>query len=374
MNTLRVHLLVLLLSLAACGKKNTSETVPAAGDSSIVLSREQIEMAEIRTGAVEKRVLSEVVECTGTVALPPQSRISVTFPMEGYIRAVKVVPGDYVTKGHELAVIGHPGIINLQKNYLEQKQQLDYYREEFKRQGELAVEQAASMKKMQLAESDFKTREIEVKSMEEELKLVGIDGTSLRADNLKSEVTLYAPVSGYISKSNANPGRYIDPKEEIFEILDKEHLNLSLSLFEKDLMKIRKGQLVHFHPAGQDRSDFNASVESIGQIVDKDSRTVLVQAHIINPDPMLVQGMYVNATLLLNPETVYAVPVTALTREDDAYFVFRAEQGRFLKIPVTIGIERDDYVELKNPPADLIQGTIVTSGAYYIASEASAVE
>jgi cobalt-zinc-cadmium efflux system membrane fusion protein len=364
-----ISFIISLALFTACGNKEQPAGVNDAGDSSISLRADQIEMAEIDTGRMEKRVMSEEVECTGTIEIPPEGRISVFFPYPCYIASVQASSGQLVKKGELLAVVEHPELISLQQSYLEKKSQFSFYREEYKRQGELAVEQAASMKKMQQAESDYTSREIELRSLEARLRIIGIDPESLNAPTISASVSIFSPATGYIIRNNANRGKSFNPEEVIFELIDKSRLDLHLGIYEKDLHKVQKGQAVTFRGVHQPGTNYHARILTTGQKVDESSRTVQVLARVLDADPGLVQGMYIRAAIATDPLTVYAVPVPALVREEKGYFIFRVQDGRFYKTAVNIGIEKEGYAEVIDPPVSLMQGTIVTHGAYYIAAE-----
>jgi cobalt-zinc-cadmium efflux system membrane fusion protein len=371
MRPMKAAIISIFFSLAlisACGNKEQQEGVNEDGDSSIRMSPDQMKMAEIDTGRMEQRMLSEEVECTGIIEIPPEGRISVFFPYACYIASVQVSTGQFVKKGELLAVVEHPELISLQQNYLEKKSQFGFYREEYKRQGELAVEQAASMKKMQQAESDYASREIELRSLEARLRMTGIDPETLSAASISASVPINSPATGYISLNNANRGKSFNPEEVIFELLDKSRLDLQLGIYEKDLHKVQKGQAVTFTSVHRPGTVYHARILTTGQKVEEPGRTVQVLARVLDADPGLVQGMYIRATIATNPLSVYTVPVPALVREDKGYFIFRVQGGRFYKTAVNIGIEKDGYAEVIDPPLAIRQGTIVIHGAYYIAA------
>ena len=90
----------------------------------------------------------------------------------GFIKSLNYFPGDFVEKGAVIASLQHPDFISLQQQYIETKSQIDYYQEEFKRQGELTVENAASIKNMQKAKADYLSSEATYKSLKSQLKLL----------------------------------------------------------------------------------------------------------------------------------------------------------------------------------------------------------
>ena len=61
------------------------------------------------------------------------------------------------------------------RKYLENKSELDYYQEEYKRQGELTVENAASIKKLQQAKANYYKFEASYQSLKAQLELLGVN-------------------------------------------------------------------------------------------------------------------------------------------------------------------------------------------------------
>lgn len=373
MNTRTFFVIIVTLLAISCNKKRPGEEQAVGtklAENQVYMSNEQLELSEVETGRLEKRVLSELVECNGTVEVPPGHFASVHPPMGGYISEAFYYPGNYVEKGTILAVLEHADYINLQRDYLEIKSQLAYYEKEYRRQEELALGNAASLKQMQLSEAEYASRRIRLKALESQLSMLGISADKITADNISAHINLRAPINGYIVRIEANIGKYADASTILYELVDKSHLHLNLRLFEKDVSRITKGQKVDFFITGFPDA-FSAEVEAIGQLVTDEARMVDVHCHIANPVAALIPGMYVRAVIHLRSEPVYSLPVTSLVREDQKHYVFIRRGNVFNKVPVNTGIEQDEYIEILHPPDSLLQAEIVTKGAYYIAATLS---
>ena len=52
------------------------------------------------------------------VDVPPQNLVSVSFPLGGYLRSTKLMPGMHVNRGEVIAVIEDQALIQLQQDYL----------------------------------------------------------------------------------------------------------------------------------------------------------------------------------------------------------------------------------------------------------------
>lgn len=335
----------------------------------VTFTKEQAELAEIETGKIEKRVLSDKIECTGTIEAPPQNLVTVTAPMGGFIVQNNCLPGNFVKAGTIIAILENTSYIDIQKEYLQAKATLDYYKEEFKRQGELTLENAASIKKMQNAQSDYKSTEARFMALKKQLRFIGIDPDQLTTENITSEISVKAPITGHITLAEGNKGKYVATGDLLYEIVDKSHLHACLNVFEKDITRVKEGQLVNFTVAGIPSETFNAKVELVGKIINKNDHTVLVHSHIISPTDELLPGNYINAEIILNNTPVYSLPVTSLIRNGSENSIFIAENNKYRLVPVLTGIEQSDFIEIINPAPEILQSVVVTKGAYYIESE-----
>ncbi len=363
-------LLIAVISFSCGGKKNEdTQALQSPKKDSIELRTDQINLAEIRTGKIEKRLVSETVNCTGTIEVPPNNQATVTAPLGGYVKNVLYVIGNYVKKGALLAVLEDPEYIKLQEQFLEAKNQIAYYKEEYKRQGELAIENAASLKKMQLAQSDYGTVEAKYMALKAQLEFMGINPDSLYVDGITSSLNIYAPISGYITEMNANLGKYVSARDMLFQVINKTHLHLHLKVFEKDIHKIKPGQKIRFTTFYDTSREYTGEVYTLGQMVDEQQHVVDVHGHIDGNEDMFIQGLFVNARIELSGDSVYTLPSDAVIRSDQGNFIFEKTGNMFRKVMVNTGTSMEEFMEIKNVPDSLLQADIVTTGAYYLNAE-----
>ncbi len=373
---MKLILLVLPIFLFLGCKNNKpvdTETGDSASDeNSVILNQDQMKLANISIGKLEKRVLSETVECNGTVESPPGSVALVSAPIGGFIKQAYFLPGSYVSRGTVIAILEHPDYIRLQQEFLETKNQLELYQEEFKRQGELTVENASSIKKMQQAQADYRITEVQYLSLKAQLKLIGLNPDSLHIDGIKTTIQVMAPISGTISRVNASIGKYTGPDEMIYEIVNNSNLHLHLDIFEKDISKIKKGLKVNFWPVSTPDQKYIATVNAVGQKLDKESNTFSVHSHIKSGHDQLKTGMHVYAEILLSEDSVYSLPLDAVLTSENNYFIFLADDSVFTRYDIIPGTQQSGYIELVNLPDSVTGKDIVISGAYYLNAELEA--
>ena len=370
-----MKLLLFIISislLTGCKSKNSvdQENESASPDENmVVLSQDQMKLAKISIGKIEKRVLSETVECNGTIESPPGSVAMVSAPMGGFIRDANFIPGNYVAKGTVVATLEHPDYIRLQQEYLETKNQLELYQEEFKRQGELTVENASSIKKMQQTQADYRMTEVHYLSLKAQMKLIGMNPDSLQIDGIKTTIQIKAPISGTISRVNASIGKFCGPNEMIYEIVNNNDLHLHLEIFEKDIQKIKKGLHVNFWPTSDPDQKYTATISSVGQKLDEESNTFSIHSHIKSGYDQLKTGMHVYAEILLSQDSAYSLPLDAILTSGNHNFIFISDDSVFTRFEIIPGIKQSDFFELINLPDSIIDKDIVISGAYYLNAE-----
>jgi len=381
-NPIFITLLLLFLGiLASCNFANeqvvsTDNAEELLAENEIKFTNEQLEMAEIVVGKVEKRIISPVIQTSGLLSVPPVAKAYVSAAIEGFVKDIYVTDGDYVRKGQMLATLQNQEYILLQQEYLEAKNEIAYYREEFKRTGELTIEEAASIKSMQKAESDFLSREASMLALQARLKLIGIDPEKLNVDGILTTIPVSAPISGYITGANASTGKFVTPADPLFTVIDPSRMQLILKVFEADVPALEKGQEVQFYLPDKPGSlhIHNAVIISVGKEIDSRQRTLNIKAQLTESGNEFVAGMFVQATILTSKQQVWTLPVSAIVKLDEKAYVFTREGDTFKRNIVTLGFENDEYAELIITDSSLLSKPVVTKGAYYFAAKMQEAE
>lgn len=361
----------------ACTSANqeteTENEIQEESQSKIELSDEQIDLAKIETGKIEKIKISEAIVCTGVTAIPPEQIASISPIIEGFVKSINYYVGQKVEKGAVLASLQHPSFIQMQREYMDAKSQMDYLEQEYKRQGELTVENAASIKKMQKAKADYLGAEANYKSLKSTLELLGINVNKIENGDFEKEFKLLAPISGTISVLNANTGKFVSPDICMYEIINNQNIYLNLNVFEKDISNLKVGQHITFNTLNYS-DKFEASIHNIGIKINSENRTVLVQAKYKNTKNKLKPGMHINASINIKEQEVYSIPIEAVTEDMVASYIFVKVKNEFEKCKITKGIEQNGFVEITDLDPKLIESEIVTKGAYYLMSAFELVE
>ena len=381
-------IIVLLLAntwLPACksnddAKEKIADTAEKKTNDEVVLTSDQYKMAGIETGRIVTRSLSNVIKANGSFDVEPSHMATVSAPLGGYVRSAGLLPGQPVKKGQILAVIENQEFINLQQQYLEDKARLEYLELEYKRQEELRKEDINAAKTFQQVTADLNTMKARMNGLEQKLALIGINKNNLLPGKISRTANLYAPISGNITTSNVNIGKYVVPSDVLFGIANKDDIHLALDIFEKDIPVIRPGQHVRFSLASETGYNRKATVYLIGKATGTGG-VVPVHCHLINKnEENLLPGMYAKAVIETGASPVNALPVKAIVQSEGKDYIFieagRQQNGmKFKMVPVKKGIEEDGYVEVSLPVGFNIENTpVVVKAAYTILSAMKNVE
>lgn len=345
----------------------------------VELTATQYKMAEIELGKIEQKTLSNVLKVNGVMDVPPQNLVSVSAPLGGFVYSTELLQGMKIKKGQVLAVMEHPDYVQLQQDYIDKKSKLEYLTLEFKRQEELNKENVNSSKVFQQAKSDLMSMKAQVKGLEEKLAIIGINSSYLTENDISRKVKIHSPINGYVSEVNVNIGKYVNPSEVMFEIVDTEHLHAELTVYEKDVVKLKIGQQVRFTLPNENDKERLAKIHLIGRKIDAD-RSVRVHAHLENEDTELLPGMYINALIELNENKVNAVPEAAVVMFEGKYFVYQlkekhGEDYHFEMLEVQKGVTENGFSEItfiKKTDSSKLQ--LVTKGAFSLLAKMKNVE
>jgi cobalt-zinc-cadmium efflux system membrane fusion protein len=362
-NIILIFTIVVLLS--GCGGKNkTEERVAVAADAMVVsLTDAQLKNAGIVTGKLEEKEISSILKVNGKIDVPPQNMVSISFPLGGYLKHSKLLPGMHVSRGEVLAVMEDMQFIQLQQDYLMAQAKLTYLQPEFQRQKELNREKAASDKILQQTQSDYESQKVLLKGLKAKLNLIGINADNLNEDNISRSVNIYSPIDGYVSTVYVNIGKYVSPTEVLFDVVDPKDIHLNLTVFEKDISRLSVGQQVTAYTNDKPSRKYIADILLIGKNISGE-RAVEVHCHFDKYDKALLPGMYMNAEIKVSNLQAMVVPEGAVIRWQNEQYVFKADgKNKFIMTKVETGITENGMTEITGP-ADLYKSDIVLGNAY----------
>jgi cobalt-zinc-cadmium efflux system membrane fusion protein len=368
MKNLFLYIAVLFLS-ASCSssvEKAVEEEGAEAGANTVTLTDAQIKNAGIETGAVQAQNMNSVLSVNGVVDVPPQNIVSVSFPLGGYLKNTTLLPGMHVNKGQVIGIIEDQGLVQLQQDYLMAVARLHFLQQEYDRQKELSEQQVSAAKTFQQVQADHTAQKVLVKGLSEKLRLININPASLNENSISRSVPMYSPINGFVSKVNVNIGKFVNATEVLFELINPDDIHAALTVFEKDMAKIKTGQMVKVSFVDEPGKEYECEVILVTRNVDA-NRSGIIHCHFKDRPKNLLPGMFLNATIHIENVPSLTVPEEAVVRYgDQQYIVQSTGKNSFQLVNVETGIREKDRVAVNATGTELKDMQVVTKNAYAV--------
>lgn len=390
-----IPLVFISILAISCGKKEaTEEKAPEkteqkehaheeAPQTIASLTEEQMKSVGVTLGPIEMKELTSTIKANGLLSVPNSNKATITSLYGGIIKTINIQVGSIVKKGQVIATIANPEYIQLQEDYLTTNSRITYAEQEFRRQRELFDNDAGAKKNLQSADAELKTLRTKRASLLKQLQMMGISPGSVNNGNMKSGLVITAPISGTISSISAQIGSYVDISSPVATVIDNGSIHLDLQVFEKDLPKMRVGQIVHFKLTNNPETEYDARIYSIGSSFENESKTISMHCEVIGNKSGLIDGMNITGIVSLDKSTTPAVPTEAIVEADGKFYVFiqtdkkpeeeHEENGKphpktlnFEKIEVVKGTSDMGYTAITSVGDIPDNAKIVVKGAFFV--------
>jgi cobalt-zinc-cadmium efflux system membrane fusion protein len=371
----------LFLTVIACGDSNEKNNVATNAAESeqtantITISKAQFEGENMALGRLSQQNFPVEVEVTGIIDVPPQNKAIVSAFAGGYIKRTPLLIGNKVKKGQPLLTLENPEFVQMQQDYLESYEQLNFLKSEFERQKSLVAEQITSQKNFLRAESEYKRNLARYNGLRQKLKMLNISPENVEKGILVSETTIFAPIDGSITKVNVSKGLYVSPADEIMEIINTDHIHLELSVFEKDIMNVKKDQNIRFKISEASEEYYEAEVYLVGTSIDPESRTVKVHGHLHDDENYkFAVGMFVEAAIITSNKTLNALPIESVIVQDNNHYVLTLvfegnEEDVFETKAVKIGDSYNGYTAITDLGNIKESDQVIVKGGFNLLGE-----
>ncbi|MGZ5429613.1 MAG: efflux RND transporter periplasmic adaptor subunit [Thermoanaerobaculia bacterium] len=282
----------------------------------------------VRAAAVESRILPRVLEVTG--ALTADESADVASERDGNVASVRVERGTYVEKGAALATLDDRDA----KAQLDQaRASLAWAESEYARYAELRQKQV-------VAKSENQRKETDRDLARSALALAG---------KAFADCTIRAPFAGVVTEKKVSAGAYVRRGQAICGLVKIDPLRAELAIPESAVSAIRIGQKGTLAVQSFPDREFDATVRYIGPSLRSESRTLVVEAVVPNPQRLLKPGLFVTARLAL-PKSgkTLLVPSAAVLTDSGVSRVFVLSSQRVAERIVALGDRYGDAIEVRS--------------------------
>ena len=298
MRKIGFYLLILLamVMVISCGNDKKSDKEENAASEKVETEEGEEEADADPAPDLSKTV--NVVRVTGTLALDPQNKAEVSPIASGVVRRITTREGIRVRRGQVVAYIENTQIVELQRQYLTAVNELSAAKTELARQQALMKQDAGVLKTLQQAESTYAIANAQVVGIGRQLSQLGVNPPSISAGKLTTLIPVTSPISGIVGKVKISMGSFVDISTSLMTVVNNVNLHCDLKVFEKDLPKVRIGQMVNLTLTNAPEVTFRAKIYDINSAFDNDSKSVTVHARIIDhPSTKLLPDMFINGVI-----------------------------------------------------------------------------
>ena len=364
------------LLLSGCNQNGVAKAQLGKASASAapqVVAKEDVGVVQIETVS-----RPQTIQITGSLAADEQSDVAAKHG--GIVQEMKAERGDIVHAGdvvmqldktdaenhlHEMTAESAEIAVRLglksaeekfdaanQPDVQSAKAQFDWAESNFKRDTELATSKV-------LARSDFDKTKNEYDTAREKYRLTvklanqlyQTYQTSLAklktAGQAVTDTTVRAPFDGLIAEKYLAAGESVHDGDKVVSLVRIDPLRLNITVPEQHVASIQQGQKVQFEVVAFPGKKFEAIVKHVAPGLESNTRTLVAEAMVPNPDHTLLPGFFATARVqLAEDRTAMLVPTKAVKRDADTASVYVVEEGVAREKVVTLGRTEQDRTEI----------------------------
>jgi RND family efflux transporter MFP subunit len=166
-----------------------------------------------------------------------------------------------------------------------------------------------------------------------------------------SDATLYAPISGYITKRLIETGDTASARRPVFEIVQLDTVEANVGVPETDVHLVKIGQKASITFPALPNQSFQGTVRLINVAADPGTRTFMTRITVPNPGHVIRIGMVAEAKIVGDQKiSMMTIPGEVIVRDEQGatiVFVYFPEQRRVYSKRVKTGAFRGTEVEIK---------------------------
>ncbi len=286
------------------------------------------------------------LEVNAQVMLPPASVRLVAAPADGLITTLLHQAGETVKAGDKVASLSAPAVVEAQRQYLQARLKYQLAADNAARDQRLADQGLIARNTWLLTQSDVKLAQADQEAAIATLRLLGVKPGSDSA-----EITLTAPISGWILETLVEPGQRVEAPAALVKIGNLRQLSLEIPLTPAQAKDVQAGQTVTLRD-----SQLSGTVRALQPALDN-AQNVIVRADITQADSTTLHpGQTVKVTLqsASNADTTAAasIPTSGLVWSGDQAYVFTESAEGFTPTAVKIVQQNDTQATISGLPAD----------------------
>ena len=304
------------------------------------------------------------IRLTYTADIVPNQAVNLFSRVDGYIGKIYVDKGDLVKANQLLVEIDHT---DYQHAVNQAKANLAAARARVAQQDASVRNATITLHRMRTLIKDqfVSQQDLDNAQVSYDAAVAALD--SLRAQVQQMEVAqaqaetnlaysyIRAPFAGYVAERNLDLGAYVSgatagtstTSRGILTLHEIQTVRILIEVVEKDVPLIQVGQKADVRAEAYPERIFEGTVTRIVQALNRATRTMTVEVDLPNKDHVLKGGMFARVEILVGSHrNAIQIPIDAVSRLEDAQYVYIVREGKAQRMPVEIGVREDNRVEI----------------------------
>jgi RND family efflux transporter MFP subunit len=224
-----------------------------------------------------------------------------------------------------------------------------------KRETSVSQQNLLAAKEVQQAEADVAQARGEAQAAVNALRLFKVNPSI--GSGQPVGIPIVAPIDGVVTERRVKVGETVDATTTMFTLMDLSRVWVELDVYEKDVPRVRLGQLVRLSTGQRvngSMGQWTGRVTHIGSVVDEKKRTVKVRTEVTDHG-FLKPNMFVTGSIVTGTgKSVLTVPREAIADEGGAgkavYILWPDNKG-WERHPVLVLGTDSRYAAIKGPAA-----------------------
>ena len=176
---------------------------------------------------------------------------------------------------------------------------------------------------------------------EKQIKKIEQTGKPIRT------LTLFSPVSGYITQKMAVQGMRVMPGEKLFDIADFSQVWIVADIYEYELSTVRIGQPVKVALSYFPGREWSSRIDYIYPVFSAETRTAKVRMTLPNPEGQLKPQMFTNVVIQVDMGNKLMIPDSAVIDTGRGQVVYvDQDNGYFEPREIVTGLKADRSIEV----------------------------
>lgn len=299
-----------------------------------------------------------------TADIQPDQQVNLFSRVDGYIAKFHVDKGDFVKSNQLLVEIDHTDYVHAvnrakanlaaaRADVLRQEANIRNAKLTLDRMKALIKDQFVSQQDLDNAQVNFDMAVAQIESVRAQVQQMEV--ALQQAETNLTYSYIRAPFSGYIAERNLDQGAYVTGSTAststmsrgILTLHNVHRVRIMIEVVEKDIPLIKIGQAAEVRAEAYPDRVFTGQVNRVLQALNRGTRAMTVEVDLPNPDLALKGGMFARVEVLVGlHKDAIQIPIDALTRLEDAQYVYVVRDGKAYQVPVETGDRTESLIEV----------------------------